>query len=135
MQVTLALPDHIYRRAQRMAELSGRAVEEVLAASLDTTLPPLAEEMDTTPVDALSDEAVLEAAASRMKPALSSRFSELAQQRSAAGLSAAEQAEYQMLFELYEVGQQRKAQAMLEAKKRGLDWEAVIYTNDASLEG
>jgi hypothetical protein len=55
--VTLKLSDTVYQRARRAAMLLNRSVEEILEATLDTTLPSL----DDAPADLVTDLAKLPA--------------------------------------------------------------------------
>jgi hypothetical protein len=120
MQVTVNLPDQIYQRAQRLSELSGLDVEEIIAERLDQLLPPLRSEMDTRPIESLTDEEVIAVAKSMMDETLSNRMSILLQKNQEDNLAEAERAELKMLFDIYEAGQLRKAQAAVEAVNRGL---------------
>jgi hypothetical protein len=119
-QVTVTLPDNIYRRAQRLAELSGLDVEDIIAEHLEKLMPPLSSEMDTRPVQTLSDDEVLIFADSMMEEPLSSLMSVLLQKQQAGELTDMERGELKMLMDIYGVGQIRKAQAMVEAVRRGL---------------
>jgi hypothetical protein len=120
MQVMVNLPDYIYQRARRFSELSGLNVEQIIAERLDLLLPPLSSEMDTRPVETLTDEEVISIAEGMMEESLSGRMSALAQKQQEANLSEAERAELKMLLDIYEAGQLRKAEAIVEAVKRGL---------------
>lgn len=119
-QITVTLPENVYQRAQRLSELSGLDVEEIIAQRLDLLLPPLRSEMDTRPVESLSDEEVIAVAKSMMDETLSSRMSTLLQKNGAGTLTDAERGELAMLFDIFEVGQLRKAEAAVEAVNRGL---------------
>jgi hypothetical protein len=119
-QILVTLSDAVYQRAQRLAELTGRAVDEVLADLLAGTLPPLRSELDQRPVELLPDDAVMELSESMMEPNQSARMSALADRQQAGSLTEAERAELQMLFDIFEAGQLRKAQALVEAVRRGL---------------
>ncbi len=120
MQVMVNLPDHIYQRARRLSELSGLDVEEIIAERLDLLLPPLRSEMDTRPVETLTDEEVIAVAEGMMDETLSKRMSVLLQKNQADTLTEIERGELKMLFDIYEVGQFRKVEAAAEAIKRGL---------------
>jgi hypothetical protein len=120
MQVMVNLPDHIYQRARRLSELSGLDVEDIIAQRLDLLLPPLRSEKDARPVESLPDNEVVAVAESMMDESLSTRMSTLLQKNGAGTLTDAERGELTMLFEIFEVGQLRKGEAAVEAKKRGL---------------
>jgi predicted transcriptional regulator len=119
-KVTVTLPDEIYKRVERMAELVGRDASEVIVQKLSDDLPPIPSEMDARPVAALSDEEVLAAADSMMDRTMNARMSELLQKQQAAPLDETEQVVQDKLMEIYSSGQLRKAEAWVEAVKRGL---------------
>lgn len=119
-QITLTLSDEIYKRAEHFAHLTGQAVEEVIAARVGDTLPPLVSELDSRPVETLLDDEVISLAESMMDERLSDRMSALSQKQREDVLTSEEQIELRMLFEIYNVGQLRKAQALAQAVKRGL---------------
>lgn len=119
-QLTVTLPEKVYKRMQRLAELAGRNVEETLAETLDSWLPPLSSELDSQPVESLSDDEVLALSESMMDEVLSKRMSALLYKQQAEPMSEAEQAELKMLMDIYGVGQLRKGAALAEAVKRGL---------------
>lgn len=119
-QVVVSLPEHIYLRAQRFAELTGNSLETAISDMLVLSLPPLTSEFDTTPIENLSNERVIALADSRMDIAYSNRMSVLQDKQQASTLSPEEQAELQMIMDIYNAGQLRKTQALVEAVKRGL---------------
>lgn len=119
-QIILTLSDEIYKRAEHFARLTGQAVEDVIADRVGGTLPPLVSELDSRPVETLSDDEVLSLSQSMMDERLSSRMSGLSQKQREDVLTPEEQTELNMLFEIYNVGQLRKAQGLAQAVKRGL---------------
>ncbi len=119
-QLTVTLPDKVYQRVRRLAELTGQNVEEAVAETLVRLLPPLASEMDNRPMHALSDQEVLELADSMMDKSLNARMSALLAKQQAEPMTDADQAELEMLMEIYESGQSQKVEALVEAVKRGL---------------
>jgi hypothetical protein len=119
-QITITLSETVYRRAERLAELTGQQVEDIIANQLNISLPPLGSEMDHQPVETLSDAEILALSESMMDENLNSRMSMLLQKQQASEINDAEQAELKMLMEVFEVGQLRKAQALVESIKRGL---------------
>jgi predicted DNA-binding protein len=119
-QLTVTLPDNVYQRAKRLAELTGRDVTDVISEKLTALLPPLSSEMDMRPIESLSDEAIERLADGQMDVALSSRMSTLQYKQQAGTISDDERAELKLLMELYDVGQLQKTQALVEAIKRGL---------------
>ena len=120
VQLTVTLPDYVYQRARRLAELTGRDVADILVDRLDSLLPPLSSESDIRPVETLSDEDVLVLADSQMEADQGSRLSVLLQKQQADTINDGERAELSMLMEIYDAGQLRKSQALVEAVKCGL---------------
>jgi hypothetical protein len=119
-ELRIKLPDKVYKRIERLAELTGHDEAEAIALTLDSMLPPLRSEMDTRPIPSLSNEEVLATADSMMDTTLNARMSALLRKRNESPLMEAEEAELEMLYDLYDVGQLRKAEAWVEAVKRGL---------------
>jgi predicted transcriptional regulator len=96
-QVTLTLPDEVYRRAERLAQLSSREVADVLA---DEEVMALAE---------------LQLASDQDQP-----LSSLLDKQQAGTLIEAERSELLALMQVYQESLLRKAQALREAVQRGL---------------
>ena len=119
--VTLSLPDEVYRQAQHLAQITNRAVTEVLTDTIASGLPPLASlSPELEPVEELSDQAVLELAESQMDARKGRRFSRLLDRQQAGELSDKERAELDALMQYYQIGLLRKAEALSEAVRRGL---------------
>ncbi|MCL4251079.1 MAG: hypothetical protein KJ065_23210 [Anaerolineae bacterium] len=118
-QVTLNLPDELYRRAQQLAARSGREVADILTATLAATLPN-----DTTEppkrVEQLDDREILALAESQMNERLEARMSVLLEVQQAGTLDDAEAFELSLLLYRYQEGSLRKAEALAEAVRRGL---------------
>jgi len=121
-QITITLSDDVYERAKRLADISGHDLNDAVALTLADVLPPLPTVLDNRPLESLSDAELIKTADSMMDDTLAKRMSALLykQQAEIKGLSETEQAELQILFEIYEIGQLRKAEAMVATVKRGL---------------
>lgn len=118
-QLTVTLPDEIYDRIQRLAEQAGVDSAHVLTLMLSLSLPSLPE-MDSRPMGSLSDEEVLTAADSMMDSLQSARLSELLQIQQSGYINPREMNELNVLMAIYNAGQQRKLDGLVEAVKRGL---------------
>lgn len=94
-------------------------IETVLSV-MPVLAAPLLPEYEPTPVSQLSNEAVLMWADRRMDPIQFDRLAELHRLQKERPLSAAERDEVDVLMGIYETGQLRKAEAMVEAIRRGL---------------
>lgn len=118
--LSVTFSQETYQRLQQLAENTGQDIETVLAnlPVLTTTVLP---EFDTTPVATLSDDEVLKLAESKMNRGQNMRMSSLIQTQKERKLNADEQAELELLLGIYDAGNMRKAEAMVEANRRGLD--------------
>ena len=120
-EVTVTLPDEVYRRAERLARLTGREVADVLVDTIEISLQPFAAQPGTDrPVTTLSDEEVLALTDLQLETGQDRRLSVLLDTQQAGWLTEAERTELRALMQLYEEGLLRKAQALREAVRRGL---------------
>ncbi len=120
-QVVVTLPDDIYRRAERLAQLTSRDVAEVLVDTIALSLAPLSPHPTSiTPITALSDAEVLALTELQMDPAQDQCLSRLLHRQQAGELTGQERAELLALLQRYQEGLLRKAQALHEAVRRGL---------------
>jgi len=121
MQITVTVPDSVYQRAQRLAQLIDVKVETVLSMMLELSLPRFVPDIDlSVPVETLSDDIVLSATQLRLIPEQSERHSYLLNQQQNASLTDTEKAELETLNRVYELGLVFQSQALAEATKRGL---------------
>ena len=121
--VVLDLPDELAERAEYLAHLSQREVGDVLTDRLAFLLPPLdasSEHLGYKSVPGLSDDEVLALSESQMDPVQNARLRQLQEKRDGDSLLPAEQAELLSLWQIYEVGMLRKAEALAESVRRGL---------------
>jgi predicted transcriptional regulator len=117
--ITLSLPDVVYRRVQRLAEQSGRDMADILETVVSAAVP--GEDIaPATAVERLNDADLLRMAESEMDAAQSARMSELLERQQAGTLSDIEQFELSLLLHRYQEGSLRKAEALAEAVRRGL---------------
>ncbi len=120
-RITLTLPDEVLRRAELLAQRTGRSVDEVLADGLRSALMPLGEPVaDESAVAAWTNEEVLAAADGTMPPDQDRRLGELLERQQADQLAAPEGQELHGLMQVYQTGLLRKAAAPREAVRRGL---------------
>lgn len=120
-QVTVTLPEEVLRRAQVLADRSGRPLPEILAETIELSLQPLGplSESEGRPAK-WSDEEVLAAAEEELLPEDDRRLSELLERQQAGVLTNAEHSALVALMEVYQQGLLRKSQALREAVRRGL---------------
>ena len=120
-RVEIILPDEIYRRAERLAQLVSRDVADVLADTLTLSLPLVSPQTEMVqPVTELSDAEVLTLTELQMTPDQDRRLSTLLERQQAGQLSDSEGQELLALMQIYQEGLLRKAQALHEAVRRGL---------------
>ncbi len=120
-QVTVTLADDIYRRAERLAELTERPIADLLAETIDLSLRPLGPEGAAgQPVAALSNADLRTAADARMDATEDRRFSELLDKQQAGLLTDADRVSLLALMQIYQDGLLHKAKALNEAVRRGL---------------
>ena len=120
-QVRITLHDEVYRRAKRLAQMSNRNIEELLAQAIELSLSSVGPATDTyRPVSKLSDAEVLELSQMQMDAKQERRFSRLLNKQQGGKLSNSEGSELLALMQNYQEKLLRKAQALREAVQRGL---------------
>jgi hypothetical protein len=120
-RVIVTLQDDVYRRVERLAQLTNRDVADLLADTITISLTPLdVSSGSIRDVASLTDEEVQKLAGLQMLPAQERRLSSLLQKQQAQDLSVHERAELFTLMQLYQEGLVRKAWAFREAVRRGL---------------
>lgn len=121
IHLTVTLTDDVYRRAERMAQLTGRDVADMVAKMVELSLAPLESPAEVgQSLESLRDDEVLRLSESQMDAAQDERLSQLLYEQQARDLNETEQGELDALMQLYEEGLLRKAQALAEVVRRGL---------------
>lgn len=121
VEVTLRLPDALYRRARQWAVMTRQELDVVLTDALAVALSPIPTAAESQPpVDSLSDEDVLVTAALVMPAERGQRLSMLTSRQATGTLSAEEQQELLALSQLYQSLWLRQSEALTEAVRRGL---------------
>lgn len=119
--INLKLPDEVYRRADRLAHLAGRSIDDVLETAIELALAPLTAPADLPAVvEGLSDDQVQALSERRMDATQDQRLSVLLARQQSGALVNDERFELAALMQIYQEGWLRKAQALREAVKRGL---------------
>jgi hypothetical protein len=124
-QISLTLPDEVYRRAEHLAKLVSRDVTDVLVEAISLSLAPVGIASDATkdslpPVASLSDEEVMALSELQMEPEQDRYLSELLDKQQAGILTEAERRQLWGLMQVYQEKLLLKAQALREAVERGL---------------
>ncbi len=120
-EVAITIPEHVYRQAERLAQLTHRPVDELLAEAITLSLAPLDVSSESSlPVEGLSDQEVLDLTNLELPAAQDRRLSRLLDRQQAGKLTDKQRAELISLMQVYQEGLLRKAQALGEAVQRGL---------------
>lgn len=125
-QITLTLPEEVYRRASHLAQLLNRDLADVLTEAITLSLSPVAipphQPSNTSfqPIATLSDTEIIALTELEMEPDQDQRLSELLDQQQAGVLTDAERPELSTLMQIYQEKLLQKAQALREAVQRGL---------------
>jgi len=120
MRVELSLPDEVYHRAQRLAQVSHRGITDVLVDTLALSLPLIESAEGGTPLSALSDAEIVALTHLQLEPRDDQRLSVLLDEQQGGELIDPQRAELWTLMQRYQIGLLRKAQALQEAVRRGL---------------
>lgn len=115
-EVTLTLPEPVYRSAERLAEGSQRSLKNVLTEVLSEALSAWEDERITS----LDDEELLRLCDLQMNPEQSQRLSQLLEKQRERQLAEDERPELWALMRVYERALVRKSEALAEAAERGL---------------
>ncbi len=119
MEVTLNLPENIYRNFTELAEKKHRRVEEVIADKLLDDFSSETVDFEET-VGGWADDDVLALANLKLPKEQANRMSELSDLEQRGAISPVEKSELEMYLEIYNNANLRKAYGIAEAVKRGL---------------
>ena len=117
-EITLTLPDKLYRSAERMALGAKRPLPRALTEVLTEAL--LAWEESEQDITNMSDEEVLAMCELEMTAVHSSRLSTLLDKQREGEISSDERPELWALMRIYERALLQRSDALAEAVKRGL---------------
>lgn len=123
--ITLNLPEDVYSRAEGLAQLIGRNLNDVLieaiSLSLSSTSPINESERHfSESVKSLSDSEVIAMSELQMESEQDLRLSQLLSKQQAGRLTEAERPELWTLMQVYQTLLVKKAVALREAVSRGL---------------
>lgn len=123
VQLTLTLPEEIVESAERIGRSTEQAAEVVLTNALETLWPAwnaLPTESLYPPVSTLTDKEVLSIAEMKMNATQNQRLADLQAKGKVGRLSELERHELTSLLYIYQLGQLRKSEGLVEAVRRGL---------------
>lgn len=121
----IAIPEHLYERAQQIAETTAQTVEVVISSRLEESLGaasldiPDDEQAELRALGYLSNDALWTIAREQMSQEKQSRLTDLLERNSLHELPEAEQDELAQLVELGDRLTLRKAEAMRLLMQRG----------------
>ena len=130
-QITLTLPDDIYKKAENFAQLTNRDINDILTQVITISLSPISSQpisnkssqnnaANSISIKSLSDEEVVALTGSEMEPEQDQRLSELLYNQQAGTLVSTEYSELNFLMQIYQEKLLVKAQALHEAVERRL---------------
>ncbi len=120
-QVTLNLPEDLYKHAQRWAIITRKGLEETLTNALTLALTPVhVEPRLEPPVVTLSDSKLLAATKLQMQQEQGKRLDELLALQSEGRITTSQRSELQTLLQVYDQLWLRQSEALVEAVRRGL---------------
>jgi hypothetical protein len=129
--ISVELPEPIFRRLRRVAEITHRSVEDVLAATVDAALPqtpdvPVDVADDLAAMVLLSDKALWTAVETTLPTEQQHRLTKLSQEGEARLLTGAEAVELTHLIDAYDRAVLRRAKALAILGQRGYDISARV---------
>ncbi len=138
--IAVKLPTPLYRRLKRVAEITYRSVEDVLASTVDAALPldpnlPPDVADDVAAMHLMNDDALRAAAESSLAPTQQRRLRQLTELGGQRSLLASEEAELAHLLELYDRSVLRRAKALALLSQRGYqlsDQIAFVDSDDGN---
>ena len=120
-QVAITIPEQVYKKARRLAQLTHCKVGDLLAEAIALSLAPVTTSSEVSPpVTELSDKEVLALTKLELPATQDRRLSRLLLGQQAGKLTREEVAELISMMLVYQEGILRKAQALREAVRRGL---------------
>ncbi len=120
MEVTISLPDSIFANLSNVASKSHRSVDEIIAEKIEREFSIDAEDL-ANQIAFCSDKEILELSKIQMPPKQDSRLSNLLSKQNEANLTANEQKELWKLMEVSRLTTLKKAFALREISRRGLN--------------
>jgi hypothetical protein len=123
--VSINVPQNLYLRLERLARLSRRPLETIVAQTLSTTIPPLPEDLpeemrgDLVALEALDDDALWQVARSTVSPEQHTEHMQLLDKNRAGTLTESEREKLTQLRQSADQLMLRKAYAYMLLKWRG----------------
>jgi len=122
MEVTINLPDRIYANLSSVADKSSRRIDEVIVEKIERDFAIDAGELEKQ-ISVCSNKEIFEIAELKMPPQQDARLSLLLERQNERDLTEAEQNELWELMESNRLTTLKKAFALREIARRGLNGE------------
>jgi hypothetical protein len=119
MNVTVEIPENLYRSVVKLAAKTNRRIDEVIADKLEEELSFEALDFEQN-ISEWSDEEVLALANLKIPDAQAERMSELSELLQAGTISRIERNELEIYLKSSQIATLRKADGIVEAARRGL---------------
>jgi predicted transcriptional regulator len=119
MEISIKLPDSLYRGVTHLAKTKKKSVSEIIKNAVKKSVAEETEILDR-PLTGCSDEEVLALANLKMSEAENRRMSELLDKQREETITPLERNELDALFRVFQFGNLRKAEGIYEAVQRGL---------------
>lgn len=119
MEVSVKLPDSLYKNVSQIARTKKKSVAEFVKNAVKKAVDEEAESLGR-PLADCSDEEVLTLANMKMAKDQAERQSELLYKNQADTLTSLERNELESMLYVYQIGNLRKSQGIVEAVLRGL---------------
>ena len=120
MEVTINLPERILANLSSVAEKSHRRIDEVIVEKIERDFAIDADELEKQ-IAVCSDEEILELAEIKMPPVQDESLSNLLDKQTEENLTSDEEKRLWQLMELNRLTTLKKALALREISRRGLD--------------
>lgn len=120
MEVTINLPEKVFAHLSNAAHKSHRRIDEVIAEKIERDFAIDADELEKQ-IAVCSDKEILELAEIKMPSEQDARLSHLLNKQNEDNLSVNEQKEMWQLMETSRLTTLKKAYALREISRRGLD--------------
>lgn len=120
MEVTISLPEKVFANLSNFADKSHRRIDEVIAEKIERDFAIDTAELEKQ-IAACSDQEVLEIAEITMSESEDARLSDLLSKQNEENLNANEQKEMWQLMEISRLATLKKAYALREISRRGLN--------------
>ncbi|HRJ44460.1 MAG TPA: hypothetical protein PL105_21375 [Caldilineaceae bacterium] len=138
--LTITLPDAVFQKLTRVAQLTYQTIDEVVASTVETSLPGATDLPDGLAAELAamylySDDALWAAVQPSLSPYELRRMEQLGDLVDERELTPREEAEQMDLLSAYDRSVLRRAQALALLKQRGHDLRSILSSRWLSTDG